>query len=232
VPANYYELVTIESDNPELIKTANATYDTVYPNGVGEKTAINVLSRDGTAAAHLGRAEDIRHMLPNQLNCLNPARDFCDFAGGGDSSVLRNRLTLREGPGATEAERLGRVAQAMQLALLQSASPEPGKEPIIHVFPAWPKEWDAQYTLLASGAFLVTSSMKKGEVEFVELTSQAGGECRLRNPWGKAEVVLYRMGKKSASNSGSLLRFSTARGEEIVVVRKGTRPTDYSRPAF
>jgi hypothetical protein len=228
VPANYYDLVTIESDDPELVKTANATYDAAYPHGIGEKTAINVLSRDGTAAAHLGRAEDLRYLLPNQLTCLNPGRDFCDWAGGGDSTVLRNRLTLREGPGATEAERLGRVAQAMQLALLQSAPPAPGKDPIVHVFPAWPKEWDAQYTLLAAGAFLVTSAITKGEVEFVELDSQAGGECRLRNPWGKMEVSLYRNGKKAGTSSGSLLRFNSTKGEKIVVVRKGTTPSQYA----
>jgi hypothetical protein len=231
-PVEYYDLVNIETDNPEVLKTANATYDAVFPRGVGDKTPINVLSRDGAAAAHLGRSEDMKHMLPNQLNCLNPARDFCDFTGGGDSSVLRNRLTLREGPGATEAERLGRVAQAMELALLQSAPPAPGKDGIIHVFPAWPKEWDAQYTLLASGVFLVTSSMKKGEVEFVELRSQAGAECRLRNPWGKMAVTLYRDGKKAGTSRGSLLRFNTSKGEEIVVVRGGTTPSEYTGALF
>ncbi|PYX91107.1 MAG: glycoside hydrolase [Acidobacteria bacterium] len=220
-PANYYDLVTIESDDAELVKTANATYDAIYPHGVDEKTAINVLNRNGAAAAHLGRAEDLRHMLPNQLNCLNPARDFCDWSGGGSTRVLRNRLTLREGPGATEAERLGRVAEALQLALLQSAPPAPGKDAIIHVFPAWPKEWDAQYTLLSSGAFLMTTSMKQGKVGFVEVQSQAGGECKLRNPWGMSEVTLYRDGKKSESVRGPLLKFNTRQGEDVVVLRKG-----------
>jgi hypothetical protein len=232
VPADYYELVNIETSDPAVVKTANATYDAVYPHGVDEKTAINVLNRNGAAAAHLGRAEDLKHMLPNQLNCLNPARDFCDFAGGGDTSVLRNRLTLREGPGATEAERLGRVAEAMQLALLQSVPPEPGKDSILHVFPAWPKQWDAQYTLLAAGAFLVTSSMRKGEVEFVDVLSQAGGECRLRNPWGKTAVTLYRNGKKAGTISGSLLTFKTTTGEEIVVVPKGKTPSQYTQALF
>ena len=229
VPANYYDLVTIETEDLDLVKVANATYDATYPHGVDEKTAINVLNRNGTAAAHLGRAEDLKHMLPNQLNCLSPGRDFCDWAGGGNTNVLRNRLTLREGPGATEAERLGRVAEAMQLALLQSVPPAPGKDAIIHVFPGWPKSWDAQYTLLARGAFLVTSSMKRGEVEFVEIQSQAGGECRLRNPWGKGAVVLYRDGKKAESSNGTLLRFATRKGEDIVVVRRGSTPGQYGR---
>jgi len=125
---------------------------------------------------------------------------------------------------------LGRVAEALQLALLQSAPPSPGKDAIIHVFPAWPKEWDAQYTLLSSGAFLVTSSMKQGRVEFIELQSQVGGECRLRNPWSPGEVTLYRNGKKSESVRGSLLKFSTRQDETVVVVRKGETPGQYRQP--
>ena len=70
--------------------------------------------------------------------------------------------------------------------------------------------------------------MTKGEVEFVELDSQAGGECRLRNPWGKMEVSLYRNGKKAGTSSGSLLRFNSTKGEKIVVVRKGTTPSQYA----
>ena len=135
---------------------------------------------------------------------------------------MRNRLTMREGPGDTEAERLGRVAEALQEALLQSEPPAPGGEPILHVFPAWPKAWEAQFTLAARGAFLVTASQRQGRVEFVELTVQAGGQCRLRNPWDTAEVRLFRDGQKAESLNGSLLAFSTHAGEQIIVVPAGT----------
>jgi hypothetical protein len=135
--------------------------------------------------------------------------------------VLANRMTLREGPQALDAQRLGRAAEALHLALLQSAPPTPGGDPVIRVFPSWPKEWNASYTLLARGAFLVTSSIERGRIGFVELESQAGGECRLRNPWGESDATLYRDGKQSENLRGSLLRFPTRKGERIVVVASG-----------
>jgi hypothetical protein len=85
------------------------------------------------------------------------------------------------------------------------------------VFPAWPKEWDAEYSLLARGAFIVRSSIAGGRVRDVELLSQAGAECRLRNPWGERQVSLMRDGAKAETLSGSLLTFATRKGEKIVV---------------
>lgn len=71
----------------------------------------------------------------------------------------------------------------------------------------------------------MTSSQRNGAVDFVELKSQAGGDCSLRNPWGGADVVLYRNGKQAEGERGNLLQFGTAKGEVLLVVKKGTRPT-------
>ena len=75
----------------------------------------------------------------------------------------------------------------------------------------------------------MTSSQKQGAVEFVELLSQAGGRCRLQNPWREADVTLYRNGNKSESLSGSDLEFAAVKGEVIVLVRSGTTPAQYKR---
>jgi hypothetical protein len=95
---------------------------------------------------------------------------------------------------------------------------EPAREPIIRVFPAWPREWDAAFTLLARGAFLVSSSTRSGQIEFVQIKSQAGGECRLRSPWPGATVTLERSDSKIFGLSGDLLKFATTRSE-IVTIR-------------
>lgn len=227
IPAYYFDLCMVETEDTETVKIGNATYDASLRHPMTQDTPVWTLSWVGAAAAHLGRAEDLKYIIPNQIRCLTPRRHFPNLPGSGSTCVLRNRLSLREGPGDIEFERVGRASRALHLALLQDAPPAPGKAPIIHVFPAWPKEWDAQYTLLARGAFLVTASMRGGTVEFVELLSQAGSKCRLRNPWGQTGVVLYRNGRKSEGMTGSLLRFNTARGESIVVVRGGTTPEKY-----
>lgn len=153
-----------------------------------------------------GWADAVHYLLPNQLS-------FPDRA-----PVLANRLDQREGVQTTNAQRLGRVADTLHNALIQSVGAGPAREPVIRVFPAWPGEWDAAFSLLARGAFLVSSSMKAGKIEYVRIESQAGGECRLRNPWPGVTVSLERNAEQAEELSGSLLRFSTERGE-IVTVR-------------
>jgi len=106
--------------------------------------------------------------------------------------------------------------------LLQSVPPSPGKEPVNYIFPAWPKEWDAQFLLAARGAFLASGSVKQGQIEFVEFYSQKGGQCRVQNPWPDTQVSLYRNGKPAEDLSGKRLAFLTARGEKLTLAPKGS----------
>jgi len=72
-------------------------------------------------------------------------------------------------------------------------------------------------------------------VDFVEVRSLAGSECRLRNPWGRggregeATATLYRDGKQAETLSGSLLKFNTRQGEQIVLVQPGKTPAELKR---
>jgi hypothetical protein len=210
MPMWFFDLCTLENLDPETMKIANATYDAYFRNGVNPKTRVGVLSKLGVTAAVMGRADHVRYLLPNQINSQ-------------ESPVLANRMDLREGQQTTSVQRLGRAADALHNALCQSAPAGPGKEPVIRVFAAWPKEWDAAFTLLARGAFLVSSSMTAGKIEFVQIKSQTGGECRLRNPWPNMAVTLYRSGNKTDDLSGSLLTFPMSKGETVSLVPKDTK---------
>ena len=86
------------------------------------------------------------------------------------------------------------------------------------MFAAWPLAWDAEFELAARGAFLVSSSIVKGKIQFVQIRSQAGGECRLLNPWNSGKITLYRNGATAETLSGTVIKFTTKRGETIVVV--------------
>jgi hypothetical protein len=177
-------------------ETAKNTFNAALRNGIGPQTTVQVLSKMAIAAAQLGRADAVRYMVPAQIEARVAERATA-YRGG---NALANRMTLREGPQALDAQRLGRASEALQLALLQSNPPEPGGDPVIEVFPAWPKEWDAQFKLLARGGFLVTASYRNGVPESVELLSQNGGECRVRNPF-----------------TGEIERHNTTKGQRIVV---------------
>jgi hypothetical protein len=225
LPMWFFDLCHLESQDRKMWETAAATFSAYFRDGIKEATPVSVLSKLAIAASAIGRADAVRFLIPNQIRVLRRERETA-YRGG---SVLANRMTLREGPQAIDAQRLGRAAEALHQALLQSAPPNPGGDPVIRVFPSWPREWNASYTLLARGAFLVTSSIERGRIGFVELESQAGGECRLRNPWGESEVIIYRDGKISENLQGSLLRFPTRKGERLVVVVSGDTPQAYRR---
>ena len=65
--------------------------------------------------------------------------------------------------------------------------------------------------------------MEKGQIEFVEIYSQKGGQCRIQNPWPGTAITLYRNGKISKNITGSLLVFSTKSGETLTIVPKGKK---------
>jgi hypothetical protein len=213
LPMWFFDLVNLESPDKQMIAAAHATFDRIYGAGIGPTTPVGVLSKWAIAGATLGRVEATRFLIPNQIRALAAERETA-YLGG---RPLANRLTLREGPQALDAQRLGRAAEALQLALLQSAPGVPGGEPIIRLFPAWPDEWEAQFTLRARGGFVVTASKRGGRVESVQLRSEAGSVARVRNPWGTGAVTLFRNGKQSQQLKGAILSFNTGIGEALEI---------------
>lgn len=65
--------------------------------------------------------------------------------------------------------------------------------------------------------------MTRGEVDYVEIESEAGETCLIRNPWDD-NVVLYRNGVRETVLKGGLndlLEFDTEEGDRIVLVKEG-----------
>ena len=213
-PAEYYDICTIGSEDKELFNRIRDAYLESNPNP--ERTRLGKLGRGAVAASNLGLGERLKVLIPNQMGINREEQD-------ARRPTFRNRLALGEGPGAIECERLGLASQALCTALLQSVPPSPGKEPVNYIFPAWPKEWDAQFTLAARNAFLISASMEEGQVEFVEIQSKKGGQCLVKNPWGESELTIYRNSKKTGTVSGELLTLNSKIGDTIVLVPRGKK---------
>jgi hypothetical protein len=213
LPVWWYDLCGVESKDDELRTLANATFDKLLPEGLHPDITVGTLSMMAIAAATLGRADAVRIMIPSQMRSDPDSRSVWYKKSG----LLANRLSLREGAQALHAEHLGRASEALHRALLQSSASAPGETPVLHLFPAWPKDWDARYTLRARGGFSVTASMRHGKLEEVKLTSHAGGPCRIRNPFPGKMIVLHRNGKRAEQLRGSIIEFPTVQGEEIEV---------------
>jgi hypothetical protein len=184
LPMFLFDLVN-SGPNAEI---AMSTFQAALRGGIGPQTNVSVLSKMAIAAAQLRRADAVRYMIPAQIEARVPERGAAYKSG----AVLANRMQLREGPQALDAQRLGRAAEALHLALLRSNPPAPGEDPMIEPFAAWPKEWNARFKLAARGGFVVT-----GETDAIELEATVDGECRLRNPWtGNVERFTMRKGEK------------------------------------
>jgi len=105
------------------------------------------------------------------------------------------------------------VPSAINEMLLQS------HEKVLRFFPVWPKEMDARFgNLRAVGAFLVSSALKDGQVQYVNIESEKGRDCTVQNPWPGKTVTLYRNNKKAETFKGSRFTFKTAKGERIALV--------------
>ncbi|MDP4238423.1 MAG: hypothetical protein Q8904_03005 [Bacteroidota bacterium] len=87
---------------------------------------------------------------------------------------------------------------------------------IIHLFPNWNKQNDATFsTLRAVGAFLVSSRCSKGEVIYVEILSERGSVCKMKNPWNASRVQVIRNGKTAEVLNQGMLVFKTVPNEKI-----------------
>lgn len=89
---------------------------------------------------------------------------------------------------------------------------------VMFVFPVWPREQPARFgRLRTTGAFLVSSELRDGEIRGVLIESEKGRECVLQNPWPGREVRLRRNGKAAETLAGDRVRFKTAAGERIAL---------------
>ena len=230
LPHFLFDLCNLDSPDQQLLAVANATFDRAVQGrrpgganaaadapapapapGPNAETRVGVLSKMAIAGTTLGRVDATRYMIANQMRSLAAERQGA-YRGG---RPLMNLLSLREGHQAFDAQRLGRAAEALQIALLNSTPPAPAQEPTIRLFAAWPSDWDATFTLRARGAFVITASHQSGKVGPVEILSEAGAPLRLHNPWGDAEVTVTRDGAAPQKIRGAVLAIPTKAGERL-----------------
>jgi hypothetical protein len=117
-------------------------------------------------------------------------------------------LLACEGGGAIEA--CGGVTSAVNEMLLQS------HEGVLRLFPAWPREKNARFeTLRAVGAFLVSSELRDGAVQFVRISSERGEDCVVQNPWPGRTVAVLRDGRVAETAAGPIFTFATAKSQRL-----------------
>jgi alpha-L-fucosidase 2 len=157
--------------------------------------------------------EYLRFISTNTFHLNGDPRHF------GDSGFDYKPVTLEAGFAC---------AAALMEMLLQSWG---GK---IRVFPSLPEFWPAAYfeKLRAEGAFLVTARREKCHTQFVEITSEAGGTCRVKNPFAGKEAVLTENGGGKQNLAGEWLEFQTEAGKNYLLSAADSMTTRPQRPAL
>jgi alpha-L-fucosidase 2 len=131
---------------------------------------------------------------------------------------LKDRIALQSLPngwitqGGGGIETLSAVPMTINEMLLQSY------EGVIRIFPNWNRSKNASFSKLrAYGAFVISSSLQKGRIEFVNIQSEKGRTCIMENPWPGKTVQLIRNRKKTAILNGNRFSFHTKENELIML---------------
>jgi hypothetical protein len=102
------------------------------------------------------------------------------------------------------------AVEAVNSMLLQ------GHEGILRLFPVWPKSKDAKFVRLrAKYAFLVSSELKDGQVQYVTILSEKGRDCKVQNPWPGQAVTLKRTNGSKEILTGSEFTIDMKQGEIV-----------------
>jgi hypothetical protein len=176
----------------------------------GERVFGNFVARGDGAIEPKGSEPELKRRFLG----FNMTGGFIDGAGDGGAQIFRNRLRLREGPGAIDAEHLGGLAFGIHDSLMTSTVTDSVTNSTIQLFPAWPKDWAVNFKLLARGGTMVTAAEQGGVVLAVKLEPAMTGTISLRNPWNQAPVKVSR-GGTTETLSGETLTISTRPGEVI-----------------
>ncbi|HUS40348.1 MAG TPA: DUF5703 domain-containing protein [Pirellulales bacterium] len=210
----HFDLINLETPPGRFARRAKDTYETFArrrrPLETSEK--IHAMSLDSIMSAHMGDAEAVEFILPDQMT----------LARHPENLTLPNRMTLREGEQGQTVEHLGPTAFGLQESLVQAPAAGPGSQPVLRLFAACPSNWDASFRLLTRGGFLVRSSRIEGEIRFVEIESPLGGLCRVRNPWPDQDVVIEISSERQTMTTPDLIELPTKRGDVITLTRSGT----------
>ena len=87
-----------------------------------------------------------------------------------------------------------------------------GHADVIHLFPNWDTRRAAEFhSLRTKGAFLVDAACAGGRVTCARVTSERGGEARLKNPWPRAADDRGRI------YEGDVITLPLAAGESVVL---------------
>ena len=118
-------------------------------------------------------------------------------------------------------ENFNTVPSTLTEMLLQSFQ---GK---LRLFADWPTTADARFgDLRAYGAFLVSSALQGGVVQYLRIASEQGGPVVFVNPWPGKTLRVYKNGVDAGAQMGTEITLPTAKGDVLSIATDGTAYSD------
>lgn len=219
-PCDHFDLSSYVTQyaEPEVYKISQDTLKArVEKHGTVSRYTVSEMSGCARMYAAHGFAKEFKEIANAQLDCTSAEVEYCYFADTGRVPQFENRLTVREGVNCISAQRLGNVAAAVQLALCQSSGGAPAKEPVIKLFAAVPKDWDADFSLWCQGGFQTEASIRKGVPGEIRILSTLGGDLRLCNPFGEGKFKMTAADGVRYEGNDAVACIRTQAGETIKV---------------
>jgi alpha-L-fucosidase 2 len=203
-----------------------AIHGLILPGGVvGPKTdsAFNAILLGDVAQwkTRMRNAGEWGNTLGNGIETCFPGAVRVGYNADEILKQLKDRIAAQSLPngwitqGGGGIETLAAVPLTINEMLLQSY------EGVVRIFPNWNRSCDASFEKLrAYGAFVISSRLQHGQVQYVRLLSEKGRTCVMENPWPGKQVQLVRNGKNAETLTGSTFNFATGYDEEIILKMK------------
>lgn len=152
--------------------------------------------------------------LNNGIETIYPGAVRVGFPAKELLSHLKQRIRMGSHPncfiyaGGGGIETLSAVPSVINEMMMQSY------EGIIRIFPNWDYDLNGSFEKLrAYGAFLVSSSIRKGAIQSVTIKSEKGRPCKIENPWPSQTVIVIRNGIRWRTYNDDIFSFDTKAGD-------------------
>lgn len=212
------------SDNPVASGLSRVSiHGLILPGGVaGPKTDPDLNKILLSDVAHWKDRSEISgswgNTLGNGIETSFPGAVRVGYDSDEILNYLKERIAAQSLPNLWITQSGGGIETLAAVPLTINEMLMQSYEGLLRIFPNWNKLKDASFkTLRAYGAFLVSSRLKNGKIEYVKILSEKGRVCVLENPWPGKYVQLKRNGKVSEKLSGDILSFKTAPGESLEI---------------
>ena len=156
--------------------------------------------------------------LGNGIETSFPAAVRVGYNSDEILNHLKDRITIQSLPNLWITQDGGGIETLAAVPLTINEMLMQSYEGIVRVFPNWNKAKDASFNQLrAYGAFLISSKLKNGKIEFVKIVSEKGHPCKIENPWPQQTIQLIRKGKKVELIKGEIFTLNTQENEVIEI---------------